>query len=102
MCVGLSPFPSFTEVMGPMNEQPRALRKRTLIGARLLIDKTSSLDCTVRNISETGAKLVFATPTVTPDEFELEIADHGRFWARAAWRNGMAVGVQFVRNVKAA
>ena len=85
-----------------MKVQPRALRKRTLIGARLLIGETSSLDCTVRNISETGAKLVFATPTVTPDAFELEIADHGRFWARAAWRNGMAVGVQFVRNVKAA
>ena len=85
-----------------MNEQPRALRKRTLIGARLLIGKTGTLDCTVRNISATGAKLVFATPTVTPDEFELEIADHGRVWARAAWRNGTAVGVQFVRNVEAA
>ena len=85
-----------------MNEQRRALRKRTLIGARLLIGKTCTLDCTVRNISDTGAKLVFATPTVTPDEFEVEIADHGRFWARAAWRNGTAVGVQFVRNAKAA
>jgi len=46
-----------------MNEQPRALRKRTLIGARLLIGKTGTLDCTVRNISDTG-ELVFATPTI--------------------------------------
>ena len=84
-----------------MNEQPRALRKRTLIGARLLIGKTGTLDCTVRNISDTGVKLVFATTTVTPKEFELEIADNGRFQARAAWRNGTAVRVQFVRNLMA-
>jgi FAD synthase len=85
-----------------MPEQRRAFRKRTLIGARVFIGKTGTLDGTVRNMSETGAKIVFPLPTVTPDEFEVEIADHGRFWVRAMWRNGTAVGVAFVRTAQAA
>ena len=85
-----------------MNEQRRETRRRALIGARLVIGKTCTLDCVVRDISGAGAKLVFATPTVTPDQFEVVIANHGRFWARAAWRNGTAIGVQFIQNVKVA
>jgi hypothetical protein len=56
----------------------------------------------VRDISGAGAKLVFATPTVTPDQFEVVIANYGRFWARAAWRSGTAMGVQFIQNAKVA
>ena len=85
-----------------MDEQRRAVRKRTLIGARVFVGKTGTLDGTVRNLSETGAKIVFPLPTTTPDEFEVEITDHGRFCVRAMWRNGTAVGVQFVRNTQAA
>ena len=85
-----------------MDEQRRAVRKRTLIGARVFIGKTGTLDGTVRNISASGAKIVFPLPTPTPDEFEVEIADHGRFSARAMWRNGTAVGVAFVRDARAA
>ena len=85
-----------------MDERRRALRKRTLFGARVFIGKTGTLDGTVRNISTSGAKIVFPLPTVTPDEFEVEIADHGRFRVRAMWRNGTAVGVAFVRDAQAA
>jgi FAD synthase len=85
-----------------VSEQRRAVRRRTLIGARVFVGKTGTLDGTVRNMSETGAKIVFPLPTATPDEFEVEIADHGRFRVRAMWRNGTAIGVQFVQNAKAA
>ena len=85
-----------------MHEQRMAMRRRTLIGARVFVGKTGTLDGTVRNMSETGAKIVFPLPTVTPDEFEVEIADHGRFCVRTMWRNGTAVGVQFLQKAKAA
>jgi len=73
-----------------------------LIGARVFVGKTGTLDGTVRNMSETGAKIVFPLPTATPDEFEVEIADHGRFCVRAMWRSGTAVGVAFVREARTA
>ena len=62
---GLSPFPLLGKCE-TMNEQRRQTRRRALIGARLVIGKICTLDCVVRDISGAGAKLVFATPTVTP------------------------------------
>ena len=85
-----------------MNERRRALRKRTVIGARVFIGKTGTLDGTVRSISASGARIVFPLPTATPDEFEVEIAGHGRFRVRAMWRNGTAVGVALIRGARVA
>jgi hypothetical protein len=54
------------------------------------------IDCTVRNISETGAALEVATPLGVPDTFWLLIpGDHARRHCRVAWRRDRRIGVAF-------
>ena len=54
------------------------------------------IDCTVRNISDTGAALEVATPLGVPDTFWLLIpGDHARRHCRVAWRRDRRIGVAF-------
>ena len=51
----------------------------------------------IRDISETGAKLVFPSIPGVPDRFELHIQGKGlAYEAQVAWRRGKAIGVAFV------
>ena len=56
----------------------------------------STVACTVRNISDTGASVDLNSPLWFPDEFTLVIESDGlRKPGRVAWRNGRKVGIQF-------
>ena len=55
------------------------------------------IDCLVRNISEAGARLVFASPAVIPAEFDLLFSQKGSTRrAQVTWRKELDVGVQFL------
>lgn len=76
-----------------MTHTKRAPRLRTLIAARIRIDDRSA-ECTIRNISEKGAKIDLNAPMLVPDRFELDLPERGQtFWARLAWRKGQELGV---------
>ncbi len=77
---------------------PRAVRSRTILGARALFnDGRSSLDCYIRNLSATGARLNFESTLGLPDTFVLEIPSRGQLLTVAVrWRKDAAVGVEFV------
>ncbi len=80
-----------------MYEKRIAPRKRSLLTGRVLIGTALVYDCTIRDISDTGAKLAFPTPTTLPDEFRLLIPQQQRsLWVHVAWRRGTALGVQFM------
>jgi PilZ domain len=56
----------------------------------------SSVACTVRSVSETGAGLILNSPLWFPDEFTLAIESDGvRRPCRAVWRKENRVGVVF-------
>ncbi len=69
-----------------------------LKGGRIITNEGwSSIDCTVRNFSETGAKITFSGLVETPDEFELLIvSDQLIYSARRRWTRGQEIGVEFV------
>ncbi len=72
-------------------------RQRTLKGARIVVsDGFSTLDCQVRNLSETGARLRVASVVGIPDSFELRLDDGRIFQCRTAWRKSDEIGVSFV------
>lgn len=72
-----------------------APRRRTLKAASIEIG-SGVIDCTVRNLSETGAALDVATPVGIPDEFILVItSDALRFACRVVWRKAGRIGVRF-------
>jgi len=54
------------------------------------------IDCTIRNVSDTGAAIEVASPVGVPDSFWLVVTgDHTRRHCRVAWRTDKRIGVAF-------
>ena len=72
-------------------------RFRTLKRGQIKINGGKSLiDCTIRDLTETGAKLRFENVFPLPEQFELFIVDAKAVWpARSAWQKGTEAGVEF-------
>ena len=80
-----------------MTERRKATRTRSLLGAVIAFNsRASTMDCQVRNISASGAKVTFTNTAVVPDQFDLTIGRKDRsFRARMVWRNPNEAGVVF-------
>lgn len=78
-----------------MSDNRAAHRKRVLKAGVLKLADTT-IDCTVRNISEAGAALDIFTPLFIPDRFKLYIkSDQVERFCRVIWRKEKRVGVAF-------
>jgi len=77
-------------------DKRQAKRKRVLKGARILIPSLGiSVDCAVRDLSETGACLVLTTPVAITDNFELALYDGAIRQCSVVWRTPRRLGVSF-------
>ena len=77
-----------------MDEEHRiAARHRVLKGGRIHFGG-GAIDCTIRNISDTGAALDVISPLGIPTEFTL-IADGEQRPCRVVWRKEKRIGVTF-------
>jgi hypothetical protein len=55
------------------------------------------MDCTIRNMSATGAVLEVGSPVGIPDEFTLLVKpEFVKRNCRVAWRSAKRIGVRFV------
>lgn len=80
-----------------MDEKRIAPRNRVLKAGIISIAGGGGIDCTVRNMSSTGAAIEVESPIGVPDEFKLVIeADHFSRLCRISWRKGKRLGVKFV------
>jgi hypothetical protein len=71
-------------------------RRTTLKGARIVFNAgRSTIDCTVRNLSSKGAKLIVTSVVGIPDTFDLLVDGHGLQPCRVAWRTLRELGVEF-------
>jgi hypothetical protein len=75
------------------DEHRIATRHRVLKGGRIRFGG-GSIDCTVRNISDTGAALDVTSPVGIPDQFTL-VTDGGHLRCRVVWRKEKRIGVTF-------
>jgi hypothetical protein len=100
---------SIPEITGMefMVENRTNKRRRCYLGGRVVFnERTTTISCTVRNISEFGAKLEFGACPLLPDQVELLLDSDASFApARIVWRNLNIVGIEFaesqIRNGKA-
>jgi len=77
-------------------EHRRAQRHRTLKPAKVVFNQRSSvLDCTIRNLSASGARLQVATVVGFPERFDL-VVDGVTRPAKSVWRTNKEVGVTFL------
>ena len=77
-------------------EKRLAPRRNTRIVATLVFNGGQTrVDCLIRNLSETGAKLEVATVRNIPDTFELMAPGHRPHGCRVVWRSLKDTGVEF-------
>jgi hypothetical protein len=81
-----------------MQERRRQTRGRSFLGGRIIFNnRSSSVDCLIRDMSPKGARVRLSMPVMIPDEFELLIPKQGRsFQARVAWRMPDEFGIAFL------
>jgi hypothetical protein len=78
-----------------MDAPPRAARRR-MFKAGTIEFGGGGIDCTVRNISETGAALEVNTPLFIPDRFTLFVpTEQLKRRCRVVWRKEKRIGVMF-------
>lgn len=79
-------------------ERRRKPRSRALLGARAVFNELfSTMDCRVRDLSATGARLRFGGPPLVPRWFELHLVERGeRRRVERIWVSGQDMGVAFV------
>jgi PilZ domain len=80
-----------------MDNRRHSARRRCLLGARVVFNaRASTMSCTVKNLSETGALLVFGETPLIPEMVEL-LLDNRRTVApaRVVWRQDTKVGISF-------
>lgn len=84
------------DIDGDVNNR-RALRVRTLKGALIVMpNRMSTFECTVRNLSATGACLELPSTLGIPQRFILRMDDGSRERdVTVAWRTDRRLGVQF-------
>ena len=80
-----------------MNEENRAsVRRRALKEARVVLHDSSTINCILRNLSESGARLEFSDPVTLPDRFDVLLVSANKLVpATRVWERGAAVGIRF-------
>ncbi|MCQ2004994.1 PilZ domain-containing protein [Rhizobium sp. NRK18] len=71
-------------------------RMRSLKAGRIVFNhEYSTINCTVRNMSAKGAKLLVENAMQLPETFELVFSDDTRHSCEIKWRKLKEVGVSF-------
>ena len=78
-------------------EKRNSPRQRVLKAAKIItMDNTSVVDCTVRNMSDSGAQVIIEKSVKMPEEFQFFLANGDTVRdAVLAWHRGDRVGMKF-------
>ena len=80
-----------------MNDRRSSSRQKSFLQGRIYYNnRRSTVDCLIRDYSETGAKLKFSEAITVPEAMELYIPNREAMHrARVEWRYGNEMGVSF-------
>lgn len=86
-----------TNASEPTKNKRREARKRTLMAGRIVSeDGVSYIDCTILDISPTGAQIRLGHRHAMPARFYLiNVRDRTAHAAKAVWRDGERAGLCF-------
>ena len=80
-----------------------APRRKVLKGAKIVMDDWTNIDCQVRDVSETGAKLICDAAHSVPDKIRLlQTTDNTLRPAQVVWRKSQSLGITFTGEAKKA
>ncbi len=85
-----------------MSERRNAQRQKSFLrGCIYYNNRRSATDCLIRDISPTGARLIFSDTVTVPDMVDLYIPQKEQMLrAQVQWRHGDEVGVGFPASAK--
>jgi hypothetical protein len=85
-----------------MAERRSSARQKSFLQGRIYFNnRRSSVDCLIRDYSETGAKLKFSESVAVPEAIELYIPNKEEIHrARVQWRSGDEMGIAFGDEVR--
>jgi PilZ domain-containing protein len=76
--------------------EKRVISRNRVLKAGTIEFGGGAIDCTVRNVSNTGAALDVTSPVGIPEKFTLVVPGDGlRFPCRIVWRRERRIGVAF-------
>jgi PilZ domain len=85
-----------TSAPPPAERRPGRRKRVLLAGMVTYANGAHSFDCTIRNLSETGAQVVIGKNAQFPSDFYLiNIRDRVVYDAKVVWNKGSEIGVQF-------
>ncbi len=71
-------------------------RQRALKGGRIVFNRAmSTVSCTMRNVSDGGARLEVTSVLGIPEAFDLRLDGHPSRSCLVVWRTANAIGVEF-------
>lgn len=81
----------------PHSRQDRPQRNRVLNGGKLIVsDGKGLIDCVIRDMSETGARVRMSNPTVLPMKIEMLVVKNNMLYpAEIRWNRKSEAGLQF-------
>jgi len=87
----------FSEGLFAMQERRKLARSRVIKSAKLVVGTSSVVDCVVRNLTNTGARLEVPNSAVLSENLVLTF-DGGRSMrsCRLVWRTVNETGVEFL------
>ena len=84
-------------VIGMSEKRSRERNRVYKAGKIIFNDRYSVVDCAIKDISATGAKLKLSTPMLLPETFELRFVGEQRtIKAKCRWTRGNMIGVEFL------
>ena len=88
---------SESDDMPPLAERRPKTRKRVLLtGIITYAEGAHSFDCTIRNLSETGARIGVGKNMQFPSDFYvINVRDRIAYDAKLVWNKGSEIGVTF-------
>ncbi len=80
-----------------MGERRRSVRNKSFLRGCVYFNKRrGALDCLIRDLSDSGARIIFSDSVSVPDVVDLYIPQKERtVRARVQWRHGYEIGLDF-------
>lgn len=78
-----------------------AARQRVMKAAKIIsMDRSTMTDCSVKNVSATGAQIMVENQSVVPREFYFfQVKDNQMCSAKVVWRRENLVGIHFTSDM---
>lgn len=93
----MQPVAHMVDAPDAPKEHRAAQRRRVLKSAKIVFDDWRAIDCTVRDVSETGARIQVGGAHTLPHKFRLLMVSENTIrLVQIAWKHNDTLGVTFL------